>query len=53
MSILSRSLPAFAACRRRGAEAQQWAVIDLSHRVEPEARLLIVTPSHGAQPPPA
>jgi hypothetical protein len=30
----------------------QLAVIELSRRVHPQACLLIVTPSHGAQPPP-
>ena len=53
MSILLRSLRASGPTQLGGAAALPWAVIDLSHLVQPETRLLIVTPSHGPQPPPA
>jgi hypothetical protein len=51
MSIEPRSLPVSTLAREGRVGAQQWAFIDLSHLQK--ARLLIVTPSHGAQPPPA
>jgi len=51
MTILRRSLPEGNLSHR--LEPLGGAVIDLSHLVQPETRLLIMTPARGAQPPPA
>jgi hypothetical protein len=53
MTILTRSLPAFGFTYLCQVEPSVRGVIDLSHVVQPQTRLLIVTPSRGAQPPPA
>jgi len=53
MRIVPRSLTMSTLACGGCVGAQQRAVIDLSRLVQPEARILIVTPAHGAQPPPA
>jgi hypothetical protein len=53
MTILTPSLPACGfACLGR-LEPLACGVIELSHVVQVDPPLLIVTPSRGAQPPPA